>query len=198
MIWVTLTPKQIEWATALGDRRMNDCRAKDRKHGNDQHTNNPGRTPARNKEQDRRGAIAEAVVYSWLGGRAGPCTWNYWSDDIGKEKDYADIEVGGVRIDAKGIVNNTYHKLIGQPGKVQQSWHYVLVGCEFSPRFALLGWALGRDILYLPLTEEGEKGRPAHFMRQDHSDFHKDMDVLYQRVMKNAELASNGWVRATA
>jgi hypothetical protein len=129
---------------------------------------------------DLRGARGECACYVWMGGgRYGH--WNAFVD--GRTVTLStlpDIWTAYAPIDVKTIENRD-HSLLVRQGGVKPEYLYMLIYTAAHPWHEIIGWAWGRDLLCIPLSEP-QPHRPAHVMRQSHNKFNRDCDGLRQQI----------------
>ena len=144
MIWVTLTPIEIEFCDQLAI----DILAMRRLTGS-QHTNNRRVSPARELAEGQIGTRCECAGKTYLWQTA-------WHIEIvqkaGELANLPDLEHPRAKIDVKGV---PFHdrQLISPAKAIKPDWFYLLISAQEHPRYWLRGWCKGEALAQAPLKE---------------------------------------------
>ena len=127
--------------------------------------NNLRVTPEESERLNVLGKRGEAALYYAFGEKTAGAIWDT-SISTGSTRDSWDIKFRGIEYDAKAIEKDDEHSLIVIPGKVAERRRYVLVGIQFWPQAAFIGWCTGADVLTTEIKDK-KGGRPAYFIEQN-------------------------------
>ena len=163
-VWLELTRAEFNFGLDLGYRR-----AAERQGAGARHRNNLTTTFERNIKMHQSGAISEAAYFKAFGGSAAGVKWD---TSAIYRPGRPDLIFRGIEYDAKGIKPNRYSLCIWHDsrlplGGVHPNWRYLLAGLEHAPAIALIGWALGSDVMRYRLEDRNLDGRRAHYLPGD-------------------------------
>jgi hypothetical protein len=146
-IWVTLSPRQLAYADAVGERRQN---AAERRGG--QHRNNRPNNSNIDLKTNQSAVRCELAAYFGLGAKR----WHQLEpfNALCKAPDLDGF------IDVKERTREHHHLIVQRDDPV--AWAYVSVCSETCPEFCIDFWCWGKEIQIAQYWKSLVDGRPAY------------------------------------